>query len=146
MCYRLAAFRSQCQWTRIFISLTTPMAMETQLGFKRHRESHSSQCSRKRWFQQYYQRIFLQVSLPLWMLEVHINGITSVTIHIESKIQKSWLGTNVDLLLFLHVTPFQPSPMLLLRVHLNGIGNVTIHLSVQKNDEFYTNVGRLRLF
>ena len=35
MSHRLAAFRSQRQWTRIFISLTTPMAMGTQLGFKR---------------------------------------------------------------------------------------------------------------
>ena len=35
MSYRLAAFSSQCQWTRIFISLTTPMAMGTDLGFKR---------------------------------------------------------------------------------------------------------------
>ena len=48
MYHRLAAFRSQRQWTCIFISLTTPTAMGTQLGFKRHRESHySSQCSRK---------------------------------------------------------------------------------------------------
>ena len=30
MGHRLAAFRSQCQWTRIFISLITPMAMGTQ--------------------------------------------------------------------------------------------------------------------
>ena len=29
MCHRVAAFRSQCQWARIFISLTTPMAMGT---------------------------------------------------------------------------------------------------------------------
>ena len=34
--HRLAAFCSQCQWTRIFISLTTPIAMGTQLCFKRH--------------------------------------------------------------------------------------------------------------
>ena len=27
MSHRLAAFRSQCQWTRIFISLSKPMAM-----------------------------------------------------------------------------------------------------------------------
>ena len=31
MCHRLAAFHSQCQWTRIFISLATSMAMGTQL-------------------------------------------------------------------------------------------------------------------
>ena len=37
-----AVFRSQRQWACIFISLTTPMAMGTQLGFKRHRESHYS--------------------------------------------------------------------------------------------------------
>ena len=47
---------------------------------------------------------------------------------------------------FLHVTPFQPSPMSLLRAHLNGIGNVTIHLNVPKDYELHTNVGRLRLF
>ena len=47
---------------------------------------------------------------------------------------------------FLHVTPFQPSPISLLRVHLNGIGNVTIHLNVLKNYEFHTKVGHLWLF
>ena len=33
------SFPYQCQWTLIFKSLTTPMAMGTQLGFQRHRES-----------------------------------------------------------------------------------------------------------
>jgi hypothetical protein len=148
MSHRLAAFNSQCQWTHIFLSLTTPMAMETQLGFKQHRESHySTQCSQKLWFRHYYQWIFLQVALPLWMLEVHINGIMDVTIHItESKIKKSWFDTNVGLLLFLRVTPFQPSPKSLLGVHLNGIGNITIHLNVLDNYEFHTNISRLRLF
>ena len=81
------------------------------------------------------------------MLEVHINNITGVTIYItESKIKKSLFDTNVGLLLFLHVTPFQPSPISLLSLHLNVIGNVTIHLNVPKNYEFHTNVGRLRLF
>ena len=48
---RLAAFHSQCQWTCIFLSLTNPMAMRTQLGFKQHRESrYSSQCSRNHGF------------------------------------------------------------------------------------------------
>ena len=42
MSHRLAALHSQCQWTRIFLSLATPMAMGTQLGFKQHRESHYS--------------------------------------------------------------------------------------------------------
>ena len=40
--HRLAAFHSQCQWTSIFVSLTTAMLMRTQPGFKRHRESHYS--------------------------------------------------------------------------------------------------------
>ena len=135
MSHRLAAFHSQCQWTRIFLSFTNRMAMRTQLGFKRHQESHySSQCSRKLWSRHYYQWIFLQVALPLWVLEVHINGITGVAIHItESKIKKSWFDTNVGFLLHLHVTPFQPSPMSLLSAHLNGIGNVAIHLNVPKN-------------
>ena len=54
--HRLAAFRSQCEWTRISISLPTPMAMGNQLGFKRHRKGHySSQCSRKPRFRHYYQ-------------------------------------------------------------------------------------------
>jgi hypothetical protein len=35
MSHRLAIFRSQCQWTRIFVSLTTPITMGTQLGLKR---------------------------------------------------------------------------------------------------------------
>ena len=54
MSHRLAAFGSQCQWTRILISLTTPMAMGTQLGLKWHRESHYSspppllRCAHKR--------------------------------------------------------------------------------------------------
>ena len=78
-----AAFRSQCQWTRIFISLTDPMMMRTQIGFKRHRENrYSSQCYRKLWFRHYYQWKFLQVALPLWVLEVHINDITGVIFHI----------------------------------------------------------------
>ena len=33
MSHRLAAFHSQCQWTRIFLSLTNLIAMGTQLGF-----------------------------------------------------------------------------------------------------------------
>ena len=37
--HRVAAFHSQCQWTRILVSLSTPMAMGTQLWFKRHGES-----------------------------------------------------------------------------------------------------------
>ena len=75
MSHWLAAFHSQCQWTRIFLSLTTPMAMGTQLGFKRHQGSHySSQCSRKLWFRHFYQWIFLQIALPLCVLDVHING------------------------------------------------------------------------
>ena len=42
MSHRLAAFHSQCQWTHTCLSLTTPMAMETQLGFKRrHRVQNS---------------------------------------------------------------------------------------------------------
>ena len=84
--HRLAAFHSQCRWTRIFISLTTPIAMGTQLCLKRHRESHSS--SRNLWFRHYYQRLFLQVALyidpPLRVLEVHINDIMGISIHIPS--------------------------------------------------------------
>ena len=81
--HQLAAFHSQYQWTRIYLSLTNFMAMRTQLGFKRHREVviHLS-------VPENYG--FDTVILPLWVLEVHINGITGVTIHIiESKIQKS---------------------------------------------------------
>ena len=121
--HRLAAFHSQCQWTRIFLFLINPMAMRTQLGFKQHRESrYLSQCSRELWFRHYYQWIFLKVLLALWVLEVHINGFKGITIHItESKIKKTWFDTNVDLLLLLllllHVTPFQFSPIWLLRVH-----------------------------
>jgi hypothetical protein len=92
--HRLAAFHSQCQWTRIFVSLTTPIAMEIQLRFKRHRQSHySSQCSRKRWIRHLSMIIFtgLPFSPPnLWGLEVHINAIRVITIYItESKIKKS---------------------------------------------------------
>jgi len=39
MSHRLTAFHSQCQLTRIFLSLTNPKVMGTQLEFKRHRES-----------------------------------------------------------------------------------------------------------
>ena len=61
MYHRLAA---QCQWTRVFVSLTTPMAMGTELGLKWHQESHySSHCSRKLWFRHYYQWLFLQVAM-----------------------------------------------------------------------------------
>ena len=38
--HRKAVFRSQCQWTHIFISLTIPMAMGSQLEFKWLRDSH----------------------------------------------------------------------------------------------------------
>jgi hypothetical protein len=56
MSHRLVAFHSQCEWTRILLSLNTPMAIRTQLGFKRHRESrYSSLCSRKLWVRHYYQ-------------------------------------------------------------------------------------------
>ena len=48
MSHRLAAFHSHCQWARIFLSLANPMAMRTQLAFKRHRESrYLSQCPRE---------------------------------------------------------------------------------------------------
>ena len=89
MSFRLTAFHYQCQWTRIFLSFTTPMTIRTQFGFKRHWKSHcSSQCSRELRFWYYYQWIFLQIALPLWVLEVHMDSITGVTIHItESKIQ-----------------------------------------------------------
>ena len=60
--------------------------------------------------------------------------------------KKSCFDTNVGHLLFLHVTPFQPSPISLLRVCLKGIGNITIHLKVPDNYEFHTNVNRLRIF
>ena len=66
--------------------------------------------------------------------------------HSYQLFRKPRFDTNVSLLLFLRVTPFQPSPIPLLRVHLNGIGNVTIHLIVPKNYEFYTNVGLFRQF
>ena len=87
----------------------------------------------------HYQRIILQVALPLWVLEVHINGITGVTILItESKIQKSSFDTNIGLLLFLRVTSFQSSPISFLGVvHLND----TFHFHVPKNYEFHTSVG-----
>ena len=98
---------------------------------------HTSQCSRKLWFRHYYQWIFLQVALLLWVLEVHINGMTGITIQFtESKIKKSWFDTNVGLLLYLHVNPFQPSPISLLSVHLNGIRNVGIYFNVPKTMNF----------
>ena len=39
MSHRLRAFHSQCKWTPIFLFLTKPTAMRTQLRFKRHRGS-----------------------------------------------------------------------------------------------------------
>ena len=60
--------------------------------------------------------------------------------------RKPQFDTNVGLLLFLLVTPFQPSPITLLRVHLESVGNVTIHLNVPDDCEFHSNVYRLRLF
>ena len=48
MFHQLTTFHSQCQWTSILVSLTTPMAIWTQLRFKRHRESrYLSQCPRE---------------------------------------------------------------------------------------------------
>ena len=111
------------------------------------------QCYRKLWFRHYYQWIILQVALPLWVLEVLINCITGVTIHIiKSWIQRSWFDTTVGLVLFLrHSFPTLAHIIaryiyIFIRVYLNGIRNVTIHLNVPKNYEFHTNVGRLRLF
>jgi len=57
--HQLAAFHSQCQWTCIFLTLTNPMVMRTQFGFKRRRESrYSSQCSWKPWFRHLSVNIF----------------------------------------------------------------------------------------
>ena len=109
---RLAAFHSLCQRTRIFLSLNTPVAMGTQLGFKRHLKSHySSQCSRKLWFRQYYQRIFLQVALPLWVLEVHINGLMGITIHITSQKFKNLDSTLMLVFYYFYMSPLSnPRP------------------------------------
>ena len=148
MSHQLAAFHSQCQWTRIFLSLTTPMAMGTRLGFKRHRESHySCQCSQKLWFRHYYQWIFLQVALPLWVQEVHINSITGITIHItESKIQKSWFDTHV--VHWTIMTTLSKQYNTIIQLHWSYI-IFTCHLlfiSTSRITEFHTNVRRLRLF
>ena len=144
-----------------------------------------SQCSRKLRFQHYYLWLFLQVALPHTppsrVLEVPINDIRGITIHIKfiSAIPKTiirhyssiiYLSTLPTLahaiakgsifsitirineskiqtiLLFLHVAPFQPSPISLLRGHLNSIRNVTIYLNAPKNYEFHTNIGSLQLF
>ena len=105
MCYRLAAFGSLCQWTRIFIFLTTPIAIGTQLCFIQHRESHSS--SRKLRFRRYYQSLFLQVALhlrpPLRVLEMHINGIRRIIIHISYSENHDW--TQVFVFYYFYMSP-----------------------------------------
>jgi hypothetical protein len=64
MSHQLTVSRSQCQWTRIFVFLTTLMATKTQLGLKRHQESHYwPHHSRKLWFQHYYQWLFLHIAM-----------------------------------------------------------------------------------
>jgi hypothetical protein len=141
--HRLAAFHSQCQWTRIFKSVTTSMAMGTQLGLKRHRKSHySSQCSRKLWFPHYYQWLFLQVALshppPTFMgarslLKRH-KGYNYSYHRVQNSYQlfrKSWFDIKVGLLLFVHVTPFQPSLIPLLKVHLNA-SEISLFISASR--------------
>ena len=117
--HRLAAFHSQRQWIRIFISLTIPMAMGTQLRFKQHWDSHySSQHSRKLRFRHFYLWLFLQVALyhtpHLRVLEVHINGIRGISIHItETKIHISYSENHDSTLLFyyFYMSPhFKPLP------------------------------------
>ena len=134
----MAAFRSQRQWTHIFISRTTHMAMGTQLGFKRNRENHySSQCSWKLWFRHYYLWLFLQVALyhppPLRVLEAHLNGIMGISIHItEFKIHISYLKHN-DSTLFSSIMfichPFQPSPIPFLDHFSFSCNKITTKLS-----------------
>ena len=64
------------------------------------------QCSRKLRFRHYYLWLFLQVALPhippLWVLEVHINDITRITIYItDSKIHFNY-SENHDSPLFFY--------------------------------------------
>ena len=65
--------------------------------------------------------IFLQVALSLWVLEVHINGIMGISIHItESKIHISYLKHHDSTLMMSSIIftchPFQPSSISLLRI------------------------------
>ena len=75
MSHRLAAFHSQCQCTRIFISLTNPMAMRTHLGFK-HIERFNIHLSVPENYgldtiicDYFYRLPFNTPSPPLWVLE-----------------------------------------------------------------------------
>ena len=83
------------------------------------------QCSWKLRFRHYYLSLFLQVALshnpPLRVLEVHINGIIDISIHIiESKIHISYFENHDSTLTLSYIIftchPFQPLSILLLRV------------------------------
>ena len=94
--------------------MTLPCFAVAQCGCK----DEEYQCSRKLRFRHYYQRLFLQVALyihPLLrVLEVNINIIRRISIHItESKIHISYLKNHDSTLILSSIIstchPFQPS-------------------------------------
>ena len=93
----------------------------TQCGYM----NKEYQCSRKLQFRHYYLILFLQVTLShtphLRVLEVHINGIRGITIHItETKIHISYSENHDSILMLSSIVftchPFQPLSISLLRV------------------------------
>ena len=97
MSHRLGAFHSQCQWTCIFLSLTNPMVMRTQLGFKQHREScYSSQCSRKLWFWHLSVNIFTGRPSFMGARGAHkLHHGHNYSYQRVQNLKKSWFDTNV---------------------------------------------------
>ena len=96
--------------------------MRTQLCFKRHREIilHPENYSFDTIISDYFYRSPF-TSTPLRVLEVHINGIGGISIHItESKIHIRYLGNHDSTLMLSSISftchPFQPSFISLLWV------------------------------
>ena len=159
MSHRPAAFHSRCQWTCIFLSLTTPMAMGTQLGFKRHRESHySSQYALTRgqqissyknskptpgwqWGQGPWKHsLYIQVSIVLQTNSYNILD-DPATLRCDTVCLHGWeisVFPKTMLLILLSVIiftghPFPPLQML--EMHINGIRGITIHNNLYSYSE-----------
>ena len=131
--HRLAAFRSQCQWIRIFVVNCSVWGIKM----------YNKQCASHSW---------LLTPLWQWGLNLDLNGIEKVII--QHSVLENYGFDTYQWLLFITLRlkfisdipkttmrhqcwssiifmcyPFQRTPISLLRVHLNGIGNITIHLN-----------------
>ena len=121
MFHRVAVLRSQCKWTRIFKSLTPLWRWGLNLDLKGIERViiHLSVPENYNFdtiISDYFYRLPFTTSSPppLQVLEVHINAIRSISIHItESKIHISYLKNHDSTLMLSYIIftshPFQQS-------------------------------------